>query len=108
MRDECEHVAFPVGEPGEASLAFVAAEEGSDDVGVENGSARCDGDECVDQCADVEDTIFQELAEAVRVRPCERGGVTHLQCLGEQDETDLWQLVTQADCGLGAFVGEGW
>ena len=89
-------------------MAFVASEEGADDVGVENGSACCDGDECVDQRADVEDAIFEEVAEAVRVGPCERGGVTHLERLGEQDDTDLWPLVTHADRGLGAFVGEGW
>lgn len=70
-----EDLAFAGGELGEGALVVLAGEELGDDGGVHGGAAVGDAADGFDELADVEDAVFEEVADAAGVVGEEFAGV---------------------------------
>ena len=66
-----------------------AAEQEADHVGIEDRLPRRDPVHRVDQHGDVEHTVLEQVAEALRVRAGEVRGVAALQRLRQQEQPDV-------------------
>lgn len=102
-----EDFAFAGGELAEGALAVLAGEELGDDGGVHGGAAGGDAADGFDELADVEDAVFEEVADASGVVGEEFAGVELFDVLGEDEDGQAGDLGAGGDGGLEAFVGEG-
>ena len=94
-------------ERGQPVFGLLSAEQVSDDVGVEDGAARGDTLDGVDEHGDVDDPVFEQVSEARRTVACELGGVATLEGLGQQQDAQIWSTLLEPHRGLASLVGEG-
>src|SRR6266498_4868617 len=87
LRHEREHLALPWGKRGQLIGRAERAQEQRDDLRVECRSAVRDAAERVEEVVDVEDAVFEQIAEASGADELDR--VLRLDVLGEQHDPEF-------------------
>lgn len=102
-----EDFAFAGGELGQGAFVVLAGEELGDDGGVHGGAAVGDAADGFDELSDVEDAVFEEVADASGVVGEEFSGVELFDVLGEHEDGQARDVGAGGDGCLESFVGEG-
>lgn len=92
---------------GQGAALVLSGQELGDDGGVHGGAAGGDAADGFDELVDVEDAVFEEVADASGVVGEEFAGVELFDVLGEHEDGQARDVGAGGYGGLEAFVGEG-
>jgi hypothetical protein len=101
---ELEYAALTLREPPDGPV-IERGDEAGNDGGIEGGPTGGDAFGGGEELADLEDAVFEEVAESAVGD--EGDGMGGLDVLREDEHTDLGMLLLHSAGGAGAFVGEG-
>jgi hypothetical protein len=101
-----EHAALPLGQ-GIQRIAAPPHQQLSYHLGVQRGAARRDPAQRVEELGHVGHPVLEQVADPVRVRRQQVGGVPLLHVLRQHQDRDVRPLAADHQRGLDALVGVG-